>query len=317
MSFAAILLALLLEQARPLAPGNGVHLGMRAWVRAAVKYLDAGDRHHAWLTWGFAVALPSGISFMMYWWLTQQIGWVAGTLWNVAVLYATLGFRQFSHHFTAIRDALEAGDEQQARTLLAHWKQIDVSSLPRSEIIRHVIEYSIIAAHRHVFGVLAWFSVLAMLGLGPLGAVLYRLAEFVPRYWANQQQRHLTPISHSLLQFAGKAWYWLDWIPARITAIGFAIVGSFEEAIDAWRAYLQREGNAAGNDGIIIAASSGAVNVRLGGEPVQSEEAMAAATAPRQEPAQGHLRSIVGLVWRSVVLWMVLLALLSLARLLG
>lgn len=317
MSFAAILLALLLEQARPLAPGNGVHLGMRAWVRAAVKYLDAGDRHHAWLTWGSAVALPSVISFVMYWWLTSQVGWLAGILWSVAVLYATLGFRQFSHHFTAIRDALESGDEQQARTLLAHWKQIDVASLPRSEIIRHVIEHSIIAAHRHVFGVLAWFSVLAMLGLGPLGAVLYRLAEFVPRYWANQQLRHLTPISGKLLAFSGKAWYCIDWVPARMTAIGFAIVGSFEEAIDAWRAYLQREGDAAQNDGVIIAASSGAVNVRLGGEPVQSGEANASSATPRQEPAQGHLRSVVGLVWRSVVLWMVLLALLSLARLLG
>ena len=317
MSFAAILLALLLEQARPLAPGNGVHLGMRAWVRAAVKYFDAGDRHHAWLTWGFAVALPCGISFLIYWGLTSQFGLLAGTLWNVAVLYATLGFRQFSHHFTAIRDALEAGDEPQARTLLARWKQIDVASLPRSEIIRHVIEHSIIAAHRHVFGVLGWFSVLAMLGLGPLGAVLYRLTEFVPRYWDNQHKRHLTPISGNLLAFSDKAWYCIDWVPARMTAVGFAVVGSFEEAIDAWRGYLQREGDASLNDGVIIAASSGAVNVRLGGEPAQSEEAAASATAPRQEPAQGHLRSIVGLVWRSVVLWMILLALLTLARLLG
>ena len=36
-----------------------------------------------------------------------------------------------------------------------------------------------------------------------------------------------------------------------------------------------------------------------------------------REAEIGHLRSIVGLVWRSVVLWMVLLALLTLANLLG
>ena len=35
-------------------------------------------------------------------------------------------------------------------------------------------------------------------------------------------------------------------------------------------------------------------------------------------PAQmAHLRSVVGLIWRSVVLWMLLLALLSLANLVG
>ena len=55
--------------------------------------------------------------------------------------------------------------------------------------MRHVIEYSVLAAHRHVFGVLAWFSVLAALGLGPAGAVLYRLSEFVSRYWRTAAAR--------------------------------------------------------------------------------------------------------------------------------
>ena len=41
------------------------------------------------------------------------------------------------------------------------------------------------------------------------------------------------------------------------------------------------------------------------------------ASTPGREAEIAHLRSIVGLVWRSVVLWMVLLALLTLARLLG
>ena len=107
----------------------------------------------------------------------------ANLLWSVALLYPTLGFRQFSHHFTDIRDALDSGDETRARELLAQWKQVDASLLPRHEIVRHVIEHSVVAAHRHVFGVLAWFSVLAALGLGPAGAVLYRMGEFVSRYW--------------------------------------------------------------------------------------------------------------------------------------
>ena len=83
----------------------------------------------------------------------------------------------------------------------------------------------------------------------------------------------------------------------------------------------------------ILAATSGAVNVRLGGEalrptfsPTGSQSFQAASGAeaitgtestPGREAEQAHLRSIVGLVWRSVVLWMVLLALLTLARLLG
>ena len=50
------------------------------------------------------------------------------------MLYLTLGFRQFSHYFTDIRDALERGDEAEARRLLAEWRHLDASELPRTEI---------------------------------------------------------------------------------------------------------------------------------------------------------------------------------------
>jgi adenosylcobinamide-phosphate synthase len=69
------------------------------------------------------------------------------------------------------------------------------------------------------------------------------------------------------------------------------------------------------------------VNVRLGGSRLKAaranpldadqDEPQATVSTPGREPELAHLRSIVGLVWRSVVLWMVLLALLTLARLLG
>jgi cobalamin biosynthesis protein CobD/CbiB len=45
-------------------------------------------------------------------------------------------------------------------------------------VLRHVIEHALLAAHRHVFGVFFWFVLLSALGLGPAGAVLYRMAEF-------------------------------------------------------------------------------------------------------------------------------------------
>ncbi len=340
MSFTAILFALLLEQARPLARGNAVHATVRAWVRWSSKNFDAGRAHHAWLAWGFAVGGPTLLALGVHWLLMVGVGWPAAVLWNIAVLYVTLGFRQFSHHFTGIRDALDAGEEAQARERLAKWRQMDASELPRSEIVRHVIEHSVLAAHWHVFGVLGWFSVLAAMGLGPAGAVLYRVSEFVTRYWKHRSKLHLQPVSVALQDTATLAWHWIDWLPARVTALGFAVVGSFEEAIDAWRTYTQGasvNGNKVSNNGVILAATSGAVNVRLGtpwstsvkeavspnatspdlAQSLAADSSAAAAGLPGQEPELAHLRSIVGLVWRSVVMWMVLLALLTLARLLG
>ena len=317
MSFSAILIALLLEQARPLKPGNPLHAFLRAWVRWSSRNFDAGRVHHAWLAWGFAVGAPTLVALLIHWVLTLAVGWPVAVIWSIAVLYATLGFRQFSHHFTGIRDALDAGDEAQARERLAQWRQIDASELPRSEIVRHVIEHSVLAAHWHVFGVLGWFSVLAAFGLGPAGAVLYRLSEFVARYWKHRSKAHLQPVSTALQDVATRAWAIIDWLPARVTALGFAVVGSFEEAIDAWRNYSQ--GEFVSNSGVILAATSGAINVRLGNSWVKQVDGFAegAGASIGQVPELGHLRSIVGLVWRCVVMWMVLLALLTLARLLG
>ena len=115
-----------------------------------------------------------------------------------------------------------------------------------------------------------------------------------------------------------------------MTAFGFAVVGNFEEAINCWRrdAELWRHPN----EGVILAAAAGAVGVQLGGTAapgvtpdrsktfvrgVGVDDLAADGSTTGMAPVQGHLRSIVGLVWRSVVLWMMLLALLTLARLLG
>jgi adenosylcobinamide-phosphate synthase len=317
-----------LEQARPLGKGNPIHAGLRTWVRWSTRNFDAGKSFHGWLAWGFAVVGPSSMALVLYWLLDAFLGWPAAVLWSVAVLYATLGFRQFSFHFTQIRDALADGDEDRARELLANWQQIDASELPRSEIVRHVIEHSVLSAHRHVFGVLTWFSVLAAFGFGPAGAVLYRLSEFVARYWLHKSKTHDQPVSEALQLTATLAWRVIDWMPARITAISFAVVGSFEEAIDGWRNYEPR--HAGDSDGVVLAATAGAVNIKLMGgvsaavSPIDGATAMSAGPAdtlsestPGQTPELAHLAVVVGLVWRSVVMWMVLLALLTLARLLG
>ncbi|MCC2676648.1 MAG: putative rane protein distantly related to cobalamin biosynthesis protein [Ramlibacter sp.] len=332
MSFFAILFALLIEQVRPLGPNNPIHSALRVWARWVSRNFDAGGTQHGWVSWFLAVVGPAVLALAIHWALLLWVGWPAAIVWSVLVLYATLGFRQFSHHFTAIRDALEAGDETRARSLLAQWQRVDATELPRSEIVRHVIEYSVLAAHRHVFGVLAWFSILAALGFGPAGAVLYRMAEFVARYWRHRSRMQVQPASEALQSAAAGAWKVVDWLPARMTAMAFAVVGSFEEAIDSWRHFAQRFPN--DNDGVILAATSGAVNVRLGGEALRPvftpnttggfqaagdgmQPGLDTASTPGREAEIAHLRSVVGLVWRSVVLWMVLLALLTLARLIG
>jgi adenosylcobinamide-phosphate synthase len=329
MSFFAVLFALLIEQLKPLPRGNVVHDSLTGWMRWTGRNFDAGKDHHAWVVWGITAVLPSLLAWGIHF-LLAHVSVLLALVWDVAVLYLTLGFRQFSHYFTDIRDALDRGDEAEARRMLSEWRHLDASELPRTELLRHVIEHSLLAAHRHVFGVFFWFVLLSSFGLGPAGAVLYRMAEYASRYWAFKSRTIDAPVNTRLMNLSQRLFNMLDYVPARLTAFGFAVVGNFEEAVTTWRrdAGLWKHPN----EGIILAAAAGAVGVQLGGSAApgvtpdrsrtfeagaEPEAIFAEGATPGMPPVLGHLRSIVGLVWRSVVLWMLLLALLSLANLIG
>ena len=329
MSFFAVLFALLIEQLKPLPRSNPVHDALTSWMRWTGRNFDAGRPHHSWVVWCVTTLAPALLAWVVYL-ICVHFNVFLGLAWNVAVLYVTLGFRQFSHHFTDIRDALERADEAEARRLLSEWRHLDASELPRTELLRHIIEHSLLAAHRHVFGVFFWFVVLSTLGLGPAGAVLYRMAEFASRYWAYKNRTVGEPMNERLMALSQRLFSFVDHLPARLTAFGFAVVGNFEEAVSCWRrdAGLWRHPN----EGIILAAAAGGLGVQLGGSAApgvtpdrsktfdrgaSSGEMEAEGSTPGAVPVPGHLRSVVGLVWRSVILWMLLVALLSLANILG
>ena len=127
-------------------------------------------------------------------------------------------------------------------------------------------------------GVFFWF----ILPIGPAGAVLYRLSDYVAGKW-NHADSEASP---ALQSFAQKAFDLLDWAPARLTASGYAIVGNFEDAVDIWRGYSQLWANR--NTGVMLASAAGAVGIRLGATAAASP---AAPTEPgwTQEGENGDL----------------------------
>ena len=329
MSFFAVLFALLVEQLKPLPRDNWVHQTLAQWVRWTGRNFDAGEKHHTRVVWAVSVLVPSVLVGGVYV-LIHQYSLLFALVFDVALLYLTLGFRQFSHYFTDIRDALDRGDEAEAGRLLAEWRHLDASELPRTEVLRHVIEHALLAAHRHVFGVFFWFVVVSALGLGPMGAVFYRMAEFSARYWSYRQRTLDAPANDALKALSRRLFSVIDHLPARLTAFGFAVVGNFEEAVAGWRRDSALWLHA--NEGIILAAAAGALGVQLGGAAApgvtpdrsktftaggEADIAAAQGSTVGAPPQPGHLQSVVGLVWRSVVLWMLLVALLSLANVLG
>jgi cobalamin biosynthesis protein CobD/CbiB len=136
--------------------------------------------------------------------------------------------------------------------------------------------------------------------------VLYRLAAYFCARWKNLG---------GFGRFAQQAFRVLEWPAVRLTAAAFAVVGDFEDAVYCWRSQARAWPDA--EAGIVLAAGAGAMGVRLG-MPVQEVDGM----NPRPELGVGEpaeaafLDSTVGLLWRAVVLWVVVLFMLTLARLL-
>jgi cobalamin biosynthesis protein CobD/CbiB len=304
MSVLAIIAALLLEQWRPLAERQGVATALSAWAAWLEHSFNGGERRHGIVAWLVAVVPPVAAVAIVHFFLSRAHP-LLGFVFSLGVLYLTLGFRQFSHHFTAIQLAVKSGDMERARELLEAWRGASGVVRTREEVIRLSIEEALLASHRHVFGVLFWYVLLSLLGLGPSGALLYRLAAYLAARW-----RALGGFGG----FAQRAFHALEWPAVRLTAASFAVVGDFEDAVYCWRTQASdwRDPDA----GIVLAAGAGAMGVRLG-MPVQELDGMA--TRPELgvgELADGpFLDSAVGLLWRALVVWVFVLIVIGVALL--
>jgi cobalamin biosynthesis protein CobD/CbiB len=313
MSLFSLVVALLLEQIRPLPYPQFVRGPLVRFADFLEEHFNAGTAKQGMLVLLAAVGgitLIVGIFFSFLSQINPFLGWI----FNVFVLYLTMGFRQFSHYYTDIQLALRMGDLVHARALLAEWRGRSSDHLSSTDIARLSIEEALVASHRHVFGVLVWFVLLP----GPCGAVLYRASSFFSDYWGENRRVGLhEPIELGQFgMFSQKLFAIIDWLPLRITAVGFAIVGNFEDAIYCWRTQASRwPGNGIG---IVLASGAGALGVLLGLPVLESGE-----IADRTQIGMGDeadvdfMQSAVGLVWRALVLWLLLLLLLGLASLAG
>lgn len=307
MSLFSLIAVLLLEQVRPLSYRQAVLEPLVRLADSVERRFNAGESPNGMLAWLLLAGIPS-LSVLLVFLLLLAINPLLAWAWNVAVLYLTMGFRQFSHYYTDIQLALRMEDLPRARELLAEWRGRPAGGLSASEVARLAIEEALVASHRHVFAVLVGFVLLP----GPAGAVLYRIAAVLDERWGARRDAEFGDFG----AFARRAFAFIDWLPQRVTAFGFAVVGNFEDAVYCWRTQAARW--AAEAPGIVLASGAGALGVRLG-MPLAEEGEL----AERGELGVGHeadvdfMQSAVGLVWRALVLWLLLLLLLGLASLVG
>ena len=114
MGFLSLALALVLEQWRPLAARRSLFELAERYAAFFERQFNAGEAQHGIIAWTCAVAPPVLLAWLAYA-VLAHLGGLFALAFNVAVLYLTLGFRQFSHYFTDIHLAMKEGDLGRAR----------------------------------------------------------------------------------------------------------------------------------------------------------------------------------------------------------
>ncbi|MDR2208755.1 MAG: cobalamin biosynthesis protein [Azoarcus sp.] len=321
-TFLSLVAVLLFEQLRPLPAKRIVLDPLRGLTAMLVKRLDGERKHREQLVWGVLILGGTGLCALVSYLLPSALG----VLFAVLVLYLCLGFRHESHYFTDIHIALRSGEIDHARALLSEWKGGRYDEVSAGGIARLTIEQALTGAHRNVFGGMFWFVV-----LGPCGVVMYRLARFLYSEWnteppsglesglgveAAPAQTAYDGMNNQYGEFARHAFLIIDWLPSRMTAILFAIGGNFEESVFCWRAQAMLWPDRA--SAILVTSGAGALGVRLGVSDSDDEEA---AESPEigvgEKAGVDNLQTTVGLVWRALIVFLILLALTAIAALAG
>jgi adenosylcobinamide-phosphate synthase len=303
MSFLILLAALLLSYYRPLPFVLTVGNWHASYSRMLERSMNDGQARHGVIAWMLAALLPALLVGVIYF-VTRHTSPALAAPLGLIVVYLMLDFRGFGASAEAIAAALRENNIQDARTRLAEWSGDSTEAYGAAEISRVAIETTLTRAHYDLFAPIFWFVL-----LGPAGAVLYCFTRSVERTWGGREI--------AFNQVARRIFYWLDWLPARFTAVSFAIVGDFEDALYCWRTQA-----AAWKDeaiGIMLASGAGALGARLG-EPLPSGNGI---VEYRPELGLGdvadadYLMSTVGLIWRVLVLMLALILLMTFANVLG
>ncbi len=306
MSLFSLIAALLLEYFRPLGARNSVTLLFIRYANSLARHFNSGQDMHGVFAWLLAVLLPTvavGAAYGVLYRVNILFAWAFGA----AVLYAVLSLKQLGSQAERVADALRSSDLDAARRVLSQWHGRPADEFEAGEIARVGIEQALACAHKSLFGVIAWFVV-----AGPAGAVLYRLSQLLNQKWGALDEQDFGQFG----QFSARVFELMDWVPLRLTAISFAVVGDFEDAVYCWRS--QSSAWLPAGIGIVLASGAGALGVKLG-EPLRygGNVEFRPELGLGDEADADYLNSAVSLVWRAAVLWLVLLLLLAIAGWVG
>lgn len=219
-------------------------------------------------------------------WLNDTLLGLPGLLFSVFVLIYCLGPYDLGDDVEQYREAIQRDDTGLAFHLADEFLDTEPPEDPEKQAAAF-IRGIFVEAHTRLFGTLFWFML-----LGPVGAVLFRATQLLTLGDDDADERFVDSASRIMSV--------ISWPSTRLVALGYGLSGHFEAAVDRWRQYTAQAGHLEKDpESLLVAAGIGALGV--------DED------TPESVDWYQMLHSAMRLVWRTLIVWVFVLALLTLA----
>ena len=266
------------------------------WADTLERHFNGPDgrgwRSHGVTAWCLAV-LPLTVLA----WLLACLPAIGGLV-EIALLYCALGLRSLGDHLLPVARALRQGDLPEARRRVGFIVSRDTRDLDAQGVARAATESALENGNDAVFAALFWFAV-----AGAPGVVLYRLSNTLDAMWG-----YRSPRFERFGWAAARIDDLLNFIPARLVALTYALLGRTRRARYCWRTQAPQWDSP--NAGPVMAAGAGALGVTLGGAAIYHGE-----VHPRPILGEGpapearDIERALDMVWAGVGLWLLALLL--------
>ena len=251
-----------------------------------------GWRSHGVTAWCLAVLPLTALAWLLS--LLPGVGWVV----EVLLLYIALGLRSLGEHLVPVALALRQGDLAEARRRVGFIVSRDTGSLDEQGVARAATESALENGSDAVFAALFWFAI-----AGAPGVVLYRLSNTLDAMWGYRNPRF-----ERFGWAAARIDDLLNYLPARLVALTYAVLGQTRRAWACWRRQAPQWDSP--NAGPVMTAGAGALGLSLGGPAIYHGELHERPTLGEGEaPTARDIERALDMVWAGVGLWLLALLL--------
>lgn len=295
MTAVALALGLLIDhfvgEAKRWHPLVGFGDAASTLEKAANPSSDTEGKLRGLFCWALMVLIP----VMAMCLIVSQLSGLALLVVNALVVYFVVGLKSLAEHGRNVAVPLLAGDLPAARQLIAMMVSRDTDMLTQQQVASAACESVLENGSDAIFAALFWFCL-----LGAPGAILYRGANTLDAMWGYKTDRY-----RSFGWAAARIDDVLNWLPARLTALSYSLLGNFSSGLKCAR---QQGGlTDSPNAGYVMAAGAGALGISMGGGAIYHGE-------EHQRPIFGvgrvaeaiDIERAIALVQRASVLWVLL-----------